>query len=425
MTFYANDAVRSTQDRRVRSPDASDAEFAVLSSDAGLALIAQAQAVKSPGPSDLARWRKAHDQESVAAALRLAEARRKATPKFSRGDRMWLDPVGLEQATAEAVAVHKARRFEADAVVDLCSGIGGDAVALAGRSRVLAVDLDLGMCRRVAWNADVYDRGDRVQPCRASAETLPIPPGAWVHIDPDRRASKRGRAVDAEGYAPGPEFLHALMTRAPGGAIKLGPASDFARFAEEFDCEVEIISLGGEAKEATVWFGAAASCRRRATKLPEGTTWTDRLGDQPWSEYPIVAPIGRWLYDPDPALSRSGLLDSFARAHGLGRLAADLPYLTSEDFLATPWLEAFEIQSVHPLDLKRLRKLIDAERLGPVSVKHRTTDLKPETLRPLLRHHGDSPTVLFLTGGAGPGRAIVTHKAAALRTGGSPDSTAG
>jgi hypothetical protein len=197
------------------------------------------------------------------------------------------------------------------------------------------------------------------------------------------------------------------MRSAPAGAIKLGPASDFARFAEGLACEVEIISLGGEAKEATVWFGAAVTADRRATKLPEGVTWS---GADPTGDYPIVAPIGRWLYEADPALSRSGLLDSFARAQGLGRIAADLPYLTADDFLATPWLEAFEVLSVHPLDLKKLRRLIDAERLGPVQVKHRTTDLKPEAVRPLLRHHGDAPAVLFLTAGNGPGRAIVTRR---------------
>ncbi|WP_337176649.1 class I SAM-dependent methyltransferase [Paludisphaera sp.] len=406
MTFYADDTKRSTQDRRVRGADASDAEFEVLSTDAGRGLLEAVAGVKSPGPADVARWRKAHAPEAVAAAMRLAEARRKGAAKYTLADRMWLDPVGVEQATAEAVATHKARRFESDVVVDLCCGVGGDAIALAERSRVLAVDRDRGMARRVAWNADAYGRGDRVLPVVATAEAFPIPPGAWVHVDPDRRASGRGRAVAAEGYAPGPEFLRALMRSAPAGAIKLGPASDFARFAEGLDCEVEIISLGGEAREATVWFGAAATSPRRATRLPEGVTWA---GD-PTDDYPAVAPIGRWLYEPDPALSRSGLLDSFARAHGLGRIAADLPYLTSDELLATPWLEAFEILSVHPLDLKRLRKLIDAERLGPVQVKHRATDLKPEAVRPLLRHHGDSPAVLFLAAGAGPGRAIVTRR---------------
>ena len=42
--------------------------------------------------------------------------------------------------------------------------------------------------------------------------------------------------------------------------------------------EIELISLRGECKEATVWFGELASCRRRATRLPEGVTWTDRDG---------------------------------------------------------------------------------------------------------------------------------------------------
>lgn len=333
---------------------------------------------------------------------------------------MWLDPVGLEQATPEAVALNKAARFgEAPLIVDLCAGIGGDALAMATAAPVLAVDRDPGMCRRIAWNAGVYERGDRLLPCRASAEAFPAPKGAWVHVDPDRRASGRGRAVGLEGYAPGPDFLQTLIREAPAGAIKLGPASDFARFVESLDraVEVEIVSLGGEAKEATVWFGAAVSCERRATKLPENVVWTDRLGERDWRELAPISAVGAWLYDPDPALSRSGLLDSFARAHGLARIAADLPYLTADARIDTPWLEAFEVQSAHPLDLKRLKRLIDAERLGPVTIKHKTTDLKPEALRRLARAAGDNPTTIFLTGGAGPGRAIVTRRVGTLSGG--------
>lgn len=411
MTFYSEARGGSTQDRRVRGSDESDAEFQVLTTAEGLALLAEAAAVAAPGPADVARWRKLAPPAVVAAAVRLAACRRKAGIKFARGDRMWLDPVGLEQATAEAVAANKAARFDAAAVVDLCSGIGGDALALAARSLVLAVDRDPGMCRRAAWNAAVYDRGERVLPCRSSAEAFAIPAGAWVHVDPDRRASGRGRAVGLEGYAPGPSFLRDLMSKAPGGAIKLGPACDFARFVESLDhaVEVEIVSLGGEAKEATVWFGAAVSCRRRATKLPENLTWTDRDGPGDWRVLARVAPLSHWIYDPDPALSRSGLLDSFAKARGLARIAADLPYLTGDALVETPWLEAFEVQSAHPLDLKRLKRLIDAERLGPIEIKHKTAGLRPESLRRLLRSSGDAPTTLFLTGGAGPGRAIVTR----------------
>ncbi len=410
MSFYSETRGGSTQDRRVHQSDGSEAEFWVLSTDEGRDLLAEVDTVKSPGPADIMRWRKKASPELVSAAVRMAASRRKAPLKFTRGGQMWLDPVGLEQATPEPVARNKAARFAASLIVDLCSGIGGDALALAEKAEVLAVDRDHGMCRRVAWNAAVYEREDRVLPCRASAETFVIPDRAWVHVDPDRRASGRGRAVDLEGYTPGAEFLHDLMRKAPGGAIKLGPASDFARFTEDLDCEVEVVSLDGEAKEATVWFGEAVSCRRRATKFPENVVWTDRLGDRDWSDFAMILPVSQWIYDPDPALTRSGLLDSFARAHGLGRIAVDLPYLTGDTLVATPWLEAFQVHSEHPLDMKRLKRLIDDQQFGPVTVKHRTTDLKPEAVRPLLRFKGDAPMTLFLTGRSGPGRAVVARK---------------
>ena len=103
---------------------------------------------------------------------------------------MWFERTGLEQATAELVARHKARRFagQTRTVVDLCCGIGGDTLALASVSDVIAVDADEGMCRRTCWNAGVYEVSERVVAVRARAESLAIPAEAWVHIDPDRRA---------------------------------------------------------------------------------------------------------------------------------------------------------------------------------------------------------------------------------------------
>ena len=91
-------------------------------------------------------------------------------------------------------------------VVDLCAGIGSDALALAAKSNVIAVDLDHGMCRRILYNADVHDVSDRVLPVRARAERFPIPERAWVHLDPDRRASSSRCASRLVDYCPGPDF---------------------------------------------------------------------------------------------------------------------------------------------------------------------------------------------------------------------------
>ena len=170
-------------------------------------MLAEVASVRSIRPADLARFRNLAPPEAVAAAVRLSMARRKAAEKFERGERMWVEATGVEQSTAEPVARHKAARFgSCPLVVDLCAGIGGDAIALAARSQVLAVDLDPGMCRRIRWNAAVYDVGDRVLAVRSRAETFAIPRGAWVHLDPDRRAVGDRRARALEDYAPGPHL---------------------------------------------------------------------------------------------------------------------------------------------------------------------------------------------------------------------------
>ncbi len=382
----------------------------MLTAEPGRRLLAEVARVAEPRPADITRWRKLAPPNVVTAAVRLAACRFRAQAKYSRGDRMWLDPVGLEQATSEAVARHKAARFTQPVVVDLCAGIGGDSVALAQGARVLAVDSDHGMCRRLAWNTAVYEVADRVQPCRSRAETFTIPPGAWVHIDPDRRPSGQQRARRLAGYSPGLDFLHRLVRHVRGGAIKLSPASDFAAHFSSSGFEVELISLKGECKEATVWFGAAATCRLRATRLPENVTWTDRDGGiMPFPRVPVI-PVSAFVYDPDPALLRAGLLDSFAAAHSLKRIAADIDYLTGDRLVNTPFLTPFAVQSIHHLDMKQLRRLVVEHDLGPVEIKMRGLDLAPETLRTQLRLRGSRPATLILAGGRGSAVVILAQR---------------
>jgi hypothetical protein len=388
-----------------------EAEAWVLTTDPGRALLAEVAEVHQPGPGDLVRWRKETTASQVAAALRLAWCRARGQAKFARAEQMWLDKVGLEQSTAEAVAQHKARRFAGRLVVDLCAGLGGDSLALASAgARVLAVDADQGMCRRLQWNAGVYGLAGQIAPVRARAEAFPLPAGALVHVDPDRRILAARRAPSVREYLPGLDFLQALVKsgEVEGGALKLGPASDFATYFGGPEFEVELISLAGECKEATVWFGRLATCRRRATRLPEGVAWTDR--DGPINPYAGVAPLGRWIYEPDPALIRAGLVDSFAVAHRLGRAAAGIDYLTGEAPIDSPFLAAFEVIATFPLDLKTLRRAVAEHELGPLEIKIRGLDLKPETLRKELRPRGTTPATLLMMGGPGPARAVLARR---------------
>src|SRR5207237_1321133 len=115
-------------------------------------------------------------------------------------------------------------------------------------------------------------------------------------------------------------------------------------------------------------------------------------------------------YDPDPALLRAGLLDSFAAARGLARCAAGVDYLTSATRVDSPFLAAFEVLDVFPLDRKALRRVIHERRLGPLEIKTRGLDLRPESIRGDLRPPGPSPATLLLMGGDGPARAVLARR---------------
>jgi len=78
-----------------------------------------------------AALRRDYPAELVIAALAQHELRLRARAKFTRAEQMWLTREGLEQASAEPIARHRATRYAGRArVADLCCGIGGDLIAL-------------------------------------------------------------------------------------------------------------------------------------------------------------------------------------------------------------------------------------------------------------------------------------------------------
>jgi THUMP domain-like/RNA cap guanine-N2 methyltransferase len=385
-----------------------EAESWVLSTEAGARLLASVAAAGSIRPADVTRLRKIAAPEAVSAAIRMVQAREKAAIKFERGRAMWVDPVAVEQATSEPISRHKAARFQCPLVVDLCAGIGGDTMALAAQSEVISVDVDPGMCRRIQFNSAIYGVSERILAVRSPAETFVVPAQAWLHLDPDRRLLHPRRAVLLEDYAPGPDFWKAAFGRVRAGALKLSPAADFASHFSGPEHEVELISLRGECKEATVWFGDLVSCRRRATRLPENVTWTDRdgaIGDRV-----AVSPLLNVLFDPDPALLRAGLLDGFARAHHLLRVEEEVDYLTGEHAVETPFLTPFFVREESPLDLKRLTRLIEKHDVGPLEIKVRGANVLPESLRKQLKPRGNKAATLLVFGGDAGVRAVLAER---------------
>ncbi len=349
------------------------------------------------------RLRREYADRLVRGALALCELRRKGAAKFSRASEMWFDRQGLEQATSELVARHKARRFSGT-VFDFCSGIGGDALALAENCAVTAVDSNPLAGLRTHWNAEVYGVAQNV--AIACQDVAAVDPGsALVHIDPDRRAQATGRAVRVEDYLPNLEAMQQMAHTFRGGAIKLSPASNFG--GKFRDVEIELISLHGECKEATIWFGELRGSESwRATVLPSGET----LAGEPLDYAAEISPPLRYIYDPDPAIVRAGLVDAAAVRLGLNRLDAAEEYLTGNQHVTTHFAQVFEVVAELPNNLPEIRGYFRKADCGELEIKCRHIPISAETIRRRLPLKGTQAAVLIFARLAGKSRALVCRR---------------
>lgn len=332
-----------------------------------------------------------YEDHVVRAALMVTDLRKRGAAKFTRADRMWFDRTGLEQSTSELVAHYKAQRFTSD-TVDICAGIGGDTLALAQRVNVLSIDREpsRGLCR--TWNAKAYDVADRIE-VRTQEAAASHAAGRLVHIDPDRRAGPRGRSLRIEDLEPGPEFLTELMEVAQGGAIKLSPASNFRGSFDQ--AEVELLSARGECKEATVWFGdlQTTDCTTRATVVETGETISGHLS----YDMADVSLPQRFIFDPDPALVRSGLLDQFCLERGICRLDPEEEYVTANEVPETSFLPGtFELEAELPNDVKALRRHLREREVGRVEIKARRVPTDVEKLRRSLKLKGRGAATVLI-----------------------------
>jgi hypothetical protein len=347
--------------------------------------------------------RRDYPDRLVRGAFALCEFRRKAAGKFSRAAAMWFDRQGLEQATSEPVARHKAKRFSG-AVFDLCCGVGGDSLALADSCTVTAVDINPINCLRTEWNAEVYGVSPRMT--LACQDASRVDPGdALVHIDPDRRAQATSRAVRIEDYLPGLDALQHVARTYRGGAIKLSPATNFGgKFS---DVEIELVSLSGECKEATIWFGELRGDQSwRATVLPSG----ESLAGEPLEEAADIHPPLGYVYDPDPAVVRAGLVDAAAVRLGLHRLDAAEEYLTGSELVSSAFVTAFELLAELPNNVPEIRAWFRPGGFGQVEIKCRHIPIDATSIRRRLPLEGDQPAVLIFARVGGKSRALVCRR---------------
>ena len=326
--------------------------------------------------------------ELVATALSQHELRRAAASKFSRAGEMFFTRSGLEQASAELISRHRAHRFAACARrADLCTGIGGDLIALADRcENTLAVDTDDVHLRMAVLNAGVY--GVSVRGVQADVRSMDLTGIDGVFVDPARRIG--GRRLRPGHSEPPLGWCLALGDAVPAVGIKLAPG--LPRQAAPPGWELEFLADRRDLKEAVAWSPALATATRRATILPGQQTLTPSAGP------PVRAgPPGEFLLDPNPAVTRAGLVEELARAAGCWKIDDQIAFLSTDHPVHTPFARTLRVIESAPWKEKLLTARLHALDVGSVDIRRRGLAGDVEQLHRRLKLHGTRRATLVMT----------------------------
>jgi hypothetical protein len=341
------------------------------------------------------------DPDLVAAALNQSRLRARATEKFGEfAQGMVLTSDGLEQATRLSVAAQHAQRFRAagiHTVHDLGCGIGADAMAMAGLDlRVRAIDADEVTAAMAAVNLRHWPDSTAQQ---GTVAEFTAPAGAGTHgvgtwLDPARRApgvadigGRTRRIFTLAAISPSWETVQSVARALPATGAKLSPA--FPHSAVPAGCEAQWTSWDGEVVECAVWWGPLVhTTGRTAAVLRPGSgvvLVSEADGDGAPPALQNLAQVGGWLYEPDRAVLRAGLVSALTAATDGSELDAGVGYVGSARSVEVPFARRYAVVEAMPFNVKALRGWLRDHGVDRLTIKKRGVSVDADLLRRQLR----------------------------------------
>ncbi len=313
---------------------------------------------------------------------------------------MLFTPDGLEQATRLEVAAQHANRFRTGGihtVYDLGCGIGADAMAMAGLDlRVRALDADevtaaIAAANLRHWPESTARQGraeDFVPPAGEGARGV----GAWLDPAPSHARRRRHHrphqtGLPPVGHLPSWETVQQIARALPATGAKLSPAFPHAALPD--GCEAQWTSYDGEVLECAVWWGPLVRTPgRTAALLGRGRAplvVTERDMDGPAPSAPSLASLGPWLYEPDRAVLRAGLVGVVTSATDGHELDSGVGYVSAQRLADVPCARRYAVVEAMPFNVKALRGWLRDHGVDRLTIKKRGVSVDADQLRRQLR----------------------------------------
>jgi hypothetical protein len=243
----------------------------------------------------------------------------------------------------------------------------------------------------------VHGRADRLTPVCADVRDLDLARVSAVFIDPARRAG--GRRMRTGESEPPLRWCLALADELPRVCIKASPGLAHERVPAGW--EIEFVAAGRALKEALLWSPAFATATRRATVLPAGPATEsgapgDTLVTAPGAPVPVAGP-GEYLLDPNPAVTRAGLVAELARDLGAWQIDPMIAFLSLDRPVSTPFARTLRVLASMPWHEREAARKLRELGVGSADIRRRGLAGDVQQIHRRLGLRGDKSATIVLT----------------------------
>ncbi len=362
-----------------------------LSSESNSELIKSIESEYPLSMNRLEYYTKTFSDLPIKEFLTLLRLRKKVEKRIPDAHKLVFTEKGAMQSSSTVLAQYHAELLEEyNTIADLCCGCGIDLIAIAkGKSLCYAVDLDENTLACAVYNCSIHAL-DKVSFLQTKSEEFNRSVDA-IFADPDRRPGN-SRKHSADSISPSLNELLKLRALTPNMAIKLSPIMDYKSLELPKDSTLMFVSESGTMKEILLTTGELSreGVDRVAIQLPEKREYIRN------EKLVSVTDISKYLYEPDPAIIRGGMVQDLAFQEEMTLIDSHLAITTSEESKTSSWYKTFKVLKIMSYNRKQLQKYLTANHIGDLTIKPRGFPEETEKFKKKLKLKGNNKATCFI-----------------------------
>lgn len=277
--------------------------------------------------------------------------------------------ISMEQCSSEQTARYKASLVGGKRFADMTGGFGIDfSYICRGFDEAFYIERNERLCEIARSNFSLLGL-DHANVINGNSEGVldTLPQLNWIFVDPARRDGDGRKVVALSDCEPNVvELEEQMLSRATNVMVKCSPMLDITLACRQLRgvVAVHIVAVNNECKELLLMLGRdrAVACPIHCVNiLKEGIQhFVFTQDDEACSAVNYCDVVGKYLYEPNPALQKAGCSRVVAARFGIDKLHPNSQLYTSDipvpDFPGRVF-EVVEVLGFSKADIKKVQAL--------------------------------------------------------------------